>query len=263
MSYGASAYSPVWESIIGYTRPQYIRPYAKRPNADELALSLRDELAEGLVLYLPFVRFVSHRPDTLTEVFDRSPYNNHGTINGAVWQTLPSGKSALSFDGANDYVEVPNDESICGEFSEITIAAWIKPIKEDAQIVDNRVSGEGGYVFRIDKYKKLYFELRDQGSNLYFVTSASVIPLDEFSFVSAAYKSPYMKIYINGNLDRSVDRGTFTVGSSSGNLYIGRAYWGIAKIFNGIIGELRIYSRALSKKKNKRLFNLTRVFYGV
>ena len=125
MSYGASAYPPVWENIIGYTRPQYIRPYAKRPNADELALSLRDELADGLVLYLPFVRFVSHRPDTLTKVFDRSPYNNHGTINGAVWQTLPSGKSALSFNGTNAYVDCGDIDGIGGA-SEITVMAWVK-----------------------------------------------------------------------------------------------------------------------------------------
>jgi len=91
-------------------------------NADELALSLRETISRGLVLYLPFVRFISHRADTITKVFDRSPFGNHGTIYGAVWQTLPSGKSALSFDGVDDYCY---DEAT----EVLTLRGWI-PFKE-------------------------------------------------------------------------------------------------------------------------------------
>lgn len=42
-----------------------------------------------------------------TYIFDRSRYNNHGTITGATWTRLPSGLWGLSFD-ADDYVVTPS-----------------------------------------------------------------------------------------------------------------------------------------------------------
>src|SRR3990167_5721859 len=36
--------------------------------------------------------------------FDRSRYQNHGTITGAVWKQLPSGVWVLSLDGIDDTI---------------------------------------------------------------------------------------------------------------------------------------------------------------
>ena len=47
---------------------------------------------------------------------DRSGYNNHGTITGAVWARLPSGLWYLDFDGINDGVT-------CGDSDSLTLAS--------------------------------------------------------------------------------------------------------------------------------------------
>jgi len=69
------------------------------------------------VLYLPF----DH--DDGLYARDRSGYDNHGTIYGA---TREAGKvaDALSFDGTDDYVEVPHSAALYldGDF---TVLAWV------------------------------------------------------------------------------------------------------------------------------------------
>src|SRR3990167_10553439 len=39
--------------------------------------------------------------------FDRSRYQNHGTITGATWKRLPSGVWVMSFDGTDDNILLP------------------------------------------------------------------------------------------------------------------------------------------------------------
>ena len=55
---------------------------------------------------------------------DSSLNANHGLINGAVWTEGKQGL-ALDFDGKNDYVSVPDSDSL-DLSEEITIACWIK-----------------------------------------------------------------------------------------------------------------------------------------
>jgi len=61
-----------------------------------------------------------------TTAYDTSGNNNDGAINGATWTTGKFG-SALSFDGENDYVEVPHSASLDITSKEAwTIEAWLK-----------------------------------------------------------------------------------------------------------------------------------------
>jgi len=73
-----------------------------------MAIKLFDKVArnQGLVLYLPFME------GTGSSVHDLSKYHNNGTITGATWTQLPSGIWVLSFDGVDDYVEVPNHNAL-------------------------------------------------------------------------------------------------------------------------------------------------------
>ncbi|MBU2565500.1 MAG: hypothetical protein KJ655_04525, partial [Candidatus Thermoplasmatota archaeon] len=45
-----------------------------------------------------------------TTAYDSSGNNNNGTIHGATWTTGVNG-SALSFDGVDDYVNIPDSSS--------------------------------------------------------------------------------------------------------------------------------------------------------
>jgi len=57
---------------------------------------------------------------------DSSGYGNDGTIHGASWvNESPDGTTALSFDGVNDYVSVPDDATL-DVTTDLTIEAWVK-----------------------------------------------------------------------------------------------------------------------------------------
>jgi len=263
MSYGASAFPPVWKNIIGYDKPSTIRPYEKRMNADELALSLRETISRGLVLYLPFVRFISHRPDTITKVFDRSPFGNHGTIHGAVWQTLPSGKSALSFDGVDDYVDCGNDESL-NIADEITLMVWVKPDDySDINVIVHKRCCDGR------PYYSWVIRLLTDGGFRFSVSNGIKIFHAETSYnlgttwhhVVGVFDGSKLRLFVNCVLKAEQD---FSGNVALGDYPVEIGRWnGEAYYFNGTIGEVRIYNRALSEEEIKRLYELTRVFYGV
>ncbi|UCD13343.1 MAG: type IV pilin, partial [Thermoplasmatales archaeon] len=64
-----------------------------------------------------------------TIAFDSSGRDNHGTLYyGPQWITGVNGTTALSYDGIDDYVEVPDDPSL-DITDEITIEAWMKPLE--------------------------------------------------------------------------------------------------------------------------------------
>ena len=70
--------------------------------------------------------------------FDSSDYHNHGDIyGGATWMDAGEAKvgdSALSFDGVDDYVEVPHRESL-DLTNGITMETWVKPLEHNEGIV--------------------------------------------------------------------------------------------------------------------------------
>ena len=57
---------------------------------------------------------------------DSSGNGNDGVINGATWVGGVSG-SALSFDGVDDYVEVPHDSSLDFGYGDLSISSWMHP----------------------------------------------------------------------------------------------------------------------------------------
>jgi hypothetical protein len=61
--------------------------------------------------------------------YDSSGNNNNGTRYGASW-VAGVNSTALSYDGENDYVNVPHADSL-NLTDEITIEAWMKPLGEE------------------------------------------------------------------------------------------------------------------------------------
>ncbi len=122
---------------------------------------------------------------------------NHGTLqNGA---TFASGKvgQAFSFDGINDFVQVP-DASNLDITSQITIAAWIKPATLGGRILDKVTAGTGdGYL--LDTFTGRLRLLIDGRT----VFSVGALPLNTFTHVAGVYNGSTMQVYINGVLDGS------------------------------------------------------------
>jgi len=238
-------------------------------NADEssylrvLTFMLKEGLYDNCVLYLPMTRNLrAGINDTDTEVYDRSPFGNHGTIHGAVWQTLPSGKSVLSFDGVDDYVEVSNSESL--KFTnkdEITIAVWVylKNLTGDHQFIVSKGVAPGYWLYWKND-ENLWRSLITDGTNYLYASYYDPNPLNKWVQLVGVYSNNTMMLYVNSE-KKDEDTKTLADFTLTENLLIGKNPYD-TYYFNGII-EVRIYNIALSPEAIKRLFNLTRVFYGV
>ena len=194
---------------------------------------------------------------------------NPGTlINGPVFTT---GKvaNALSFDGIDDFVEVPNDPSLNFGTGDFSINVWINPnvvIEPQTESIvvkgDLSLSTRKGYGLFIEGFEtlfQLFFTMGD-GTFAGGFVSTPLIPAGNWTHVAVTVdrdQSNGGKIYIDGSLVLIFDPlnapGSI---SNTAPLFIGRSTGGDIDIFfDGLIDEVEIYNRALSASEIQTIFN--------
>ncbi len=167
---------------------------------------------------------------------------NDGTIYGATRVDGKFGKG-LSFDGVNDYVNVPSSPSLEIN-SQMTITAWIKPFAQQNwnTIIQRQWIYTGSFWFGLD-FNGLEFGLKNDIDGEVRARYDTSLTLGQWYFVVATYDGSAMTVYLNGQAGTPMtQQGTF---SNFGNYMIGvhSSYsW-----FNGTIDEVRIYNRSLSE----------------
>jgi membrane protein implicated in regulation of membrane protease activity len=172
--------------------------------------------------------------------------NKHeGTIEGATWTANGKYGKALSFDGENDCVQVP-DSAELQLSEEFTLEAWVRPDHEQEFVPIFYKEAEGFYSY------SLYLGVFEKGALEGFVTDeepgwaevSSHEPLPSKTWTHVAFTSDgaHLRLYVNGEL---VDQGSARdVKESEGPLYLG-CFPGSEQFFKGKIDEVRIYDRAL------------------
>ncbi|MFC2078670.1 LamG-like jellyroll fold domain-containing protein [Candidatus Bipolaricaulota bacterium] len=150
-------------------------------------------------------------------VSDSSGNGNDGTISDANWTTSVDASGALSFDGVNDYVTIPDSASLNITGSAITIEAWIKREGDTGDyemIVGKEVNGGGtdvGYYMQITPTDKLAFGFATSDLIFTRVTGTTNIVLGTWMHIAGVYDGSQMRLYINGVLDGSK--------AQTGNIY--------------------------------------------
>ena len=192
---------------------------------------------------------------------------NHGAVYGATRITgIVDG--ALSFDGVDDYVKIPDSNSL--DISDaITIEAWVKPTfpmpaLETEGIVFKRNSTGTSPVYGLygvaypamplpdpdplpDQLPVIRFQIFSEDMGVFSPTPTDPLPIDEWSHVVGTYQRNTMRIYLNGMEQGSLDvRGSGVLEINNEDVYIGLASWSLTGYFNGAIDEVAIYSRTLS-----------------
>lgn len=172
---------------------------------------------------------------------------NHGTQrNGA---TVIAGYigEAFHFDGADDYVSVPEASSMdLSRLSAFTIETWIRPEAFNNDLWPT-IFSEGSWRFSIglDSSSGKLESYVNNGSEM---VGNAVIPLNEWTHVAVVWENNVRTFYINGVLDRALATGSMT--ASNEGMAIGGVANGDGRAnFQGDIDELSLYSRALSQSE--------------
>ena len=212
----------------------------------------------GLVLYLTFdegsgdIAYDYSGNKNNGSLYDANATNDDGNT-PPQWVDGKFGK-ALSFDGADDYVEVP----IFPLTDRVTVSAW-------AYLIDGQPSGDyAGIISNLNGWSNenrllvkasiILFQLRIGGVTYnHWVAGLPDLRFSWNHYV-ATYDGSKVEIYLNG---RRVYTGTQTGNLDSGTTSptIG---WGSVNPafyhFKGIIDEVMIFNRALSEEEIKFLY---------
>jgi len=197
-----------------------------------------------------------------TRTIDLSRFKNDGTVYGAIWRRVSPHCSGLSFDGVDDYVEVADDESL-HITDEITITAWVKPSLPASGYIGvmTQVCGGEPYYNRIlianNGQLLTQFEIGGSSDNFF---STNVVNDGQWSHIAYVYDGSNEMYYINGNYDSS-DPASGNIDTGNNDLWIGRGYKD-GYFFDGLIGEVRLYNRALSGAEISALYSTRKHLYG-
>ena len=174
--------------------------------------------------------------------------SNNGTIVGDPGIVEGMVGEALDFDGVDDYVDCGNDDSL-NLTDAMTVEFWIFP-RENTQnrhIVSRGEWGAGGYwVQHCDpgNVGGIYFYMDGVYQN--FIVPAGSSELNMWHHFLLTYDGSLVRSYMNGALLNEANA-TGTVTEKDINFMISRYAASNLHHIDGIIDEVRVYSRALDE----------------
>jgi glucose/arabinose dehydrogenase/PKD repeat protein len=179
-----------------------------------------------------------------TTVADASGSGNTGTISGATRSTAGRYGGALSFDGVNDMVTVPDANSLDLRTS-MTLEAWVRPnnVNDWRTVVIKEQPGQLVYALYASTDNRRpaghVFTTGDRA-----LQGPTALPVNTWSHLTMTWDGLTIRMYVNGTqVSSSALAGTAVVSGSPLRIG-GNAIW--TEWFNGLIDEVRVYNRALT-----------------
>jgi fibronectin type 3 domain-containing protein len=178
---------------------------------------------------------------------------NHGTLLAAATRDTGYVSSGLKLNGSGaSYALLPN--GIFSSLNDFTAMAWIKPksLSTWMRIFDFG-SSTNQYFFlspqaavTSDGKQTIRYAIKNNGTEQGLNVNYA-IPVNDWTHLAVTQSGNTCTIYINGV---AVTSGAITIkpsglGSTTQN-YVGKSQWA-DPLYNGIIDELKVYSRALSQ----------------
>jgi hypothetical protein len=211
----------------------------------------------GLVLSLHF------NEGSGTIAYDSSGNNNNGNlVNGPSWVDGKFGK-ALSFNGVNQKVSIPETPSLRFGSGNFAITVWMKSnVSQRQWMVSHYAGSNPGWGCGVaDTSGKADFFTRSSAGTTE-VISSRVVTDGQWHFVVCQRVGNEFRIYIDGVLDASQTFAHTSVDNTA-SLAIGEEANYNRQWFNGIIDEVRIYKRALIDAEIQALYQAkARLDYG-
>jgi len=217
---------------------------------------LGNEDPRGIVELVGFWKFDE---ESGIDALDSSRSGNTGTLSGPpTWQTTdcPSG-NCLSFDGAGDYVAIPNFSNNMPS-EEITITTWVKrsAVADNVDLFSFDPTDAGGIsgnrtTAHFPWGNDVHWQFACPPNCLTVAFDLGWIGnWKHFAFVSSSSES-YMKIYRNGGqIATNNENHSFTQVAGTPWHIGGRALYS----FNGDIDEVAIFDRALTEEEINSIY---------
>jgi hypothetical protein len=261
-----SNYAIFWVEVsedLGSVRTIYI--YYGNPTATSLSsisATFIREIDSGTPAKLTF----GLEEGSGTTTADTSGNGNTGTLSGSpTWTTSGKYGKAISFDGTDDYVEVPNSASLVQ--TTFSIEFWAKPssFTQYKRWMGKDTTPWGGnyygwiVLWSYAGSSAVYLALENGGVNgaNEKISQLVTVSLSTWVHLAFTFDGSYIYAYKNGVLFGSaVAVGTWTFATSTGPFRLGRDYG--TDYFNGILDEVHFYNRALSSGEVSDLYN----YYG-
>lgn len=192
---------------------------------------------------------------------------NDGTLqNGATFAAGMVGQ-AFSFDGVDDEVEIPDNDTLDISTHDLTYSLWVRPSTPTGTYQTVLAKGEtiGNFEYILyyepawptsitDAFRCIWWNTADV--DYLMVTSSQNYPENQWHHVTCVLDNANneVRLFINGILEGidTTTSGTAVTGNSE-PLMIGRR--GTTIPFAGIVDELMIFDRALTASEIQAIFN--------
>ena len=166
-------------------------------------------------------------------------------------------KSALDFDGSNDYVDCGNNSSL-NPTSQLTLSVWAKRIGSGTGAnpcifsSSKSSSNNGGFLLEtgINRFR-FYVDTTGSGGWVNIINNADLVN-NQWYHVVCIWDGSDIKMYVDGVLQSQTASVTQITYSTNTNARIGRY---ATSYFNGSISNVAIYNTALSASNITTLYN--------
>jgi hypothetical protein len=208
-------------------------------------------IADGLVLNIDAANRASTIPiSTVQTVYNTVNISQSGSIVNEydMWDNSTI-TPTFAFDGNADYINLENQINF-GGYSEITHNVWVKYPDTTTNGIFHRAAGQAVGIWIQSGTDVYYYIKTGSWSGL----SASGVGTNTWYNISCTYNSSEMSIYVNGDFKNSTSK-SGTISDNGSDFYIGYLAGIASYAFNGNIGPIQIYNRALSANEVLHNYN--------
>ena len=189
---------------------------------------------------------------TASRLSDLIGTNNGTFVNSPTYSSANGG--SLSFDGSNDYVDIPY--LLLSGSQDFTINIWIKANSQVGGTIFANYPAGNLQCF----YGQSYIGMWLNNSSAYLDSAGTEFTTNPVFFTAQRIGGNETRVYLNTVLKKT-GASTSTIGSVS-NFRMGTNTNG-SEVYNGNIAQTQIYNRALSAAEIQQNFIATRSRYGI
>jgi len=203
-----------------------------------------------------------------SKLVDITKHGNDGTLTnmdtGKAWKGTNrlGGFGALATDGVDDFIEI-TDHSRLDLTTGMTISFDNNPSTIQLQgiiVKDKGGASDTPYLVRMTGSGTYSLSLFDGAATFENVDTTTVGSVGVWNNIISTYNGSEMTIDFNGTQE-ATEAATITPVQTTGNLFLCDNPVGANREFHGLIDNIRIWNRALSKSEKKAVYHDSRLGY--